>query len=201
MLVGWQSPPRRTPQWFALQMLDAILSKGNTARLPLNVVQGRQSLLQFQSGLGFPYETAASALDPAEYAILGFYRPGLRPDVPLGAIQQEIDDIAVRGVNGELARMKAALRLRRISALQSPLERATLLGQYELLGGNLSLIDDDFLAILAVTSDDVQTLARRLLTPQRRDVMLIDPAPRAPAPGVPAPKSPPPPAPKPGTPK
>jgi predicted Zn-dependent peptidase len=190
VILGWQAPARRTPQWYALQMIDSILTKGNTARLPLNLVQGRQSLLQFQSGVGFPYETAAGAADPAEYTILAFYRPGMRPEAVLGAIQQEIDDIASRGIGEELARMKGALHLRRIATLENPLDRATLLGQYELLDGKLSLIDDDFLAILAVTPDSVQTTAKRILAASRRDVLSIEAAPRIAPVAAPKPTAP-----------
>lgn len=178
VIVGWPAPARHTQPWYAMQMLDAVLTKGQTARIPANLVQGRQSILQFQTGVGFPFENAPGSPDPAEYGILAFYRPGLRPELIISEIQQEIEDMAVRGVNGELPRIKSALRVRRMLQIQNAVERATVLGQYELLDGQPGMIDEDFLGMLAVGAADVQLMARRVLTAQRRDVLVIAPAPR-----------------------
>ncbi|HYA18243.1 MAG TPA: pitrilysin family protein [Bryobacteraceae bacterium] len=180
VVVGWLAPERHSAAWYAMQMVDAVLTKGQTARIPANLVQGRQSILQFQSGIGFPFEDAPGSPNPAEYGILAYYRPGLRPELIVNEIQQEIEDMAIRGVNGELPRIKAALRVRRISQIQNAVERARVLGEYELLDGKLGMIDDDFLGMLAVSPGDVQQMARRGLTAARRDVLLIAPAPRTP---------------------
>jgi zinc protease len=178
VIIGWPAPARHSPEWSAVQILDALLTEGLTARIPSNLVQGRKSILQFQTGIGWPFDGAAGAGDPSEYGILAIYRPGLRPQLIQSEIQQELDDIA-RGIDlPELSRAKAALRLQKVTRLQSSLERATLLAQYELLDGKASMIDEDFLNLMAVKPVQVQTAAKRILTAARRDAIFIDFAPR-----------------------
>jgi predicted Zn-dependent peptidase len=188
VIVGWPAPARHSPEWSAMQILDAVLTDGQTARFKLDLVDGRKSLLQYQSNIGWPFESAASSGGPSEYAISVFYRPGLRKELIVNEIQQEIDSVAIRGVDErELHRVKAALRLNKVARLQSSLERATLLAQYELVDSDLTFIEKDFAGLLNVTGVQVQSAARRLLTATRRDVLLIDPPPRpAPAPRPPA---------------
>jgi predicted Zn-dependent peptidase len=89
--------------------------------------------------------------------------------------QQVIDAVAATGVDSlELKRAKALLRLDKANSLQTALERARLLGIFELLDGDPGLIDRDFAARLAVTSDQIQAAAKKYLTSARRDVMVIE---------------------------
>ena len=77
-----------------MRNLDAVLTEGQTARLRMDLVEGRRSLLRYESNFGWPFESAASAAGPAEYAISTLFKPGLRPQQIVDEIQQEIDGIA-----------------------------------------------------------------------------------------------------------
>jgi predicted Zn-dependent peptidase len=89
--------------------------------------------------------------------------------------------------DAELQRVKAMLRFQKVTGLQSSLERAKLLGQYELLDGKPEMVDDDFTNLFAVTSPQIQAVAKKYLTAARRDVLAIQPAPPQP-PAAAAPK-------------
>lgn len=182
VVIGWPAPKRHSQEWYAIGMLDAVLTSGESSRLKLDLVKGRQSLVQFQSDLGWPFAGFNDFKDPGEYAAFALYKPNYSAAQIVDQIQQEIDRIAKDGVDEqELARVKAVQRFGRISSLQSSLARARLLGQYELLDAKPEMVDQDFTNLFQVTSAQIQAAAKKYLTAARRDVLAIQPAPPAPA--------------------
>jgi zinc protease len=83
--------------------------------------------------------------------------------------------------------------------LQSNLQRATQLGQFELFWGDARLLNSEPPKYMAVTKADIQRVVRQYLVPARRTLVevrptgMVDPppppAPAAPAPARPAPKT------------
>jgi zinc protease len=183
VVVGWPAPTRHTPEWYALGMLDAVLTGGQSCRLQLDLVKGRQSVIQYEANPGWPFASLNDFKDPGEYAAFLLYKPTYKPDQIVDQLQEEIDKIAKEGVDdAELQRVKAMLRFQKVTGLQSSLERAKLLGQYELLDGKPEMVDQDFTNLFAVTSSQIQAVAKKYLTAARRDVLAIQPAPPAAAP-------------------
>jgi predicted Zn-dependent peptidase len=164
-------------------MLDAVLTAGQSSRVQLDLVKGKQSVLQFEANPGWPYASLNDFKDPGEYAAFVIYKPNYKPQQMVDQIQEEIDRIAKNGVDErELQRVKAVLRFSKITSLQSSMERAKLLGQYELLDGKPEMVDQDFINLFAVTGPQIQDVAKKYLTALRRDVLIIQPAPpQAPA--------------------
>ena len=156
-------------------MLDALLTGGRGSRLDRELMNGRQSVLQVDANLGWPSSSPMDFKDPGYYAGMLIHAPTVSaPDV-LDQYQQVIDAIAETGVDTlELKRAKARLRLNKATSLQTALDRARLLGISELLDGDPGMIDRDFAARLAVTSDQIQAAAKKYLTAARRDVMVIE---------------------------
>jgi predicted Zn-dependent peptidase len=180
--IGWPAPKRHSEEWYAIGMLDAVLTSGESCRFQLDLVKGRQSVVQFQAHLGWPLASYSDFKDPGEYAAFVLYKPNYSPQQIVDQIQQEVDRIAKNGVDEqELGRFKALLRFGEIMGLQSSLGRARLLGQYELLDGKPEMVDQDFTNLFQVTSAQIQAAAKKYLTAARRDVLVIQPAPPAPA--------------------
>lgn len=183
VIVGWPAPKKHSPDWYALGMLDAVLTGGESARLQLDLVKGRQSILQYQANPGWPFAGFNDFKDPGDYAAFLLYKPNYRAEQIVDQLQQEIDKIASAGVPDlELARVKAVLRYAKVTSLQSSLGRAQLLGQYELLDGKPEMVDQDFTDLFAVTGPQIQAVAKKYLTAARRDVLVIQPAPPPPPP-------------------
>jgi len=179
IVIGWPAPKRHTPEFYAMGMLDAVLTGGQSSRLQLDLVKGKQSVIQFEASLGWPFENFNDFKDPGEYAAFLLYKPNYTPRQMVDQIQGEIDKIAQEGVDDtELARVKAVLRFQKVTMLQSSLERAKLLGQYELLDGKPEMVDQDFTNLFAVTSDQIKDVAKKYLTAARHDVLFIQPAPQ-----------------------
>jgi len=178
IVIGWPAPKRHSPEFYALGMLDAVLTGGQSCRLQLDLVKGKQSVLQYEANPGWPFESLNDFKDPGEYAAFVLYKPNYKPQQIVDQIQEEIDRIAKDGVDEmELARVKAVLRFQKVTGLQSSLARARLLGQYELLDGKPEMVDQDFTNLFAVNSAQIQAVAKKYLTAARHDVLMIQPAP------------------------
>jgi zinc protease len=176
--IGWPAPTRHSPEFYALGMLDAVLTSGQSCRLQLDLVKGKQSVIQYQANPGWPFAGFNDFKDPGEYAAFVLYKPNYRPQQIVDQIQGEIDRIAKEGIDEtELRRVKAVLRFEKVTSLQSSLERAKLLGQYELLDGKPEMLDQDFTSLFAVTPAQIQAVAKKYLTAARHDVLVIQPAP------------------------
>jgi zinc protease len=177
LIVGWPGPPRHSPDWYALYMIDAILTSGNSARLKLNMVKGRQSLLQADANPGWPGAGPDDYKDPAYYAGLLIYKPNFTPREILDQYQGEVDRLA-RDVVGqtELERVQSVVRAARATATQTALSRAKLLGIHELLDGDPGYSEKDYANLLSVTPEQIQAAAKKYFTVGRRDVLIIEPA-------------------------
>ena len=176
VVIGWPAAKRHSPDWYALGMLDAVLTGGESCRFQLNLVKGKQSVLQFQEGLGWPEESFNDFKDPGEFVAFALYKPSFTAPQIVDQIQAEINGVIKDGVPAdELQRVKALLRFAKVGSLQSSLERARLLGQYELLDGKPEMLDQDYANLFAVTSAQMQAAAKKYLTATRRDVMVIQP--------------------------
>lgn len=181
LIVGYSgAPKRRSADYYALGMVDAILTAGDSSRFQLNLVKGKQSVVQFEANLGWPMSGAADYLDPGVYAMSLVHKPNFTGDQILSQVEEEIARIQKEGVPGaELNRVRTFLRAQRVNELQSPLRRATLLGQYERFDGDPSQINSEMESYLAVTPEAIQAAAKKYLTPARRNVLEIVPDPKA----------------------
>ena len=180
LIVGWPGPKRHTPEWYALYMLDALLTSGESSRLRLNMIKGKQSLLQYQTNLGWPFASPQDYKEPGQYAAFLVYKPNFKGEEVLGQFQDEIDKIVKEGIPAkELERVKSVLRYSKVDGLQTSLSRAQLLAQFEALDGKPEMIDQDFTNLFTVTSAQIQAAAGKYLGAERRDVMYIQPAPAA----------------------
>ncbi|MCU1328031.1 MAG: family peptidase [Bryobacterales bacterium] len=178
VIIGWPGPKRHSPDWYAINMLDAVLTSGQSSRLQLNLVKGKQSLLQFESNLGWPFGSPQDYKDPNVYAVNLTYKPNFTAKQIVDQYQAEIDRIVADGVApNELERVKTVLRYNRAASLQSALSRAQMLAIYELIDGNPAMYESDFAAQMRVTSAEIQTAAKKYLVAARRDVLAIQPAP------------------------
>jgi predicted Zn-dependent peptidase len=79
----------------------------------------------------------------------------------------------------DLNRAKTLFRASTISRLQGSMQRARLLGQYELLDGDPDFINTEMASFLAVTPAEVQAAAGKYCVPDKRSILEIAPAPPA----------------------
>ncbi len=176
VMIGWPAPPRHSPDWYALEVLDGVLTSGASARLKMDMVKGAQSLLQADSGLGWPSASAADFKEPAGYATILIHKANFTAQEMVDKYQSEIDLVIRDGVTtSELERTKAVMRFAKATATQTALSRAKLLGIYELMDGDAGFADKDYANLFNVTSEQIQSAAKKYLTAARRDVLIVLP--------------------------
>jgi predicted Zn-dependent peptidase len=179
VIIGWPGPPRRSADYNALVMLDALLSGGDSSRFSLDLVKGKKSVINYESNPGWPFASASDYKDPSLYAMNLLHNPKFTGKDIVGQVQDEIAKIQNEGVDiKELERARTFLRATRIKDLQSALTRATLLAQYEMFDGNPELIVSELDTFLAVTPEQIQAVAKKYLVPEKRIVLEIVPAPK-----------------------
>ncbi len=180
LMIGYQGPKRRTPDYYALNMIDAILTNGNSARFRMDLVKGRESIVQYESNLGWPFSTYLDYRDPGIYGMFLLYKPNFTAEQVVTQVQDEFAKLQNAPIDAqELERAKTQLRATMIKQLQSSLSRAQQLGQYELADGDAALINTEFAKLLDVSAAQIQAAAKKYLTPDRRTVLAIQPAPAA----------------------
>ncbi|MCU1258640.1 MAG: insulinase family protein [Bryobacterales bacterium] len=180
VIAGYPGPPRRSPDYYALGMLDVLLTGGESSRLHLDLVKGKQSVVQFEANPGWPFADTSDYKDPGIYALFLLYKPNFKSGEIVSQLQDEIARVQKDGVEAkELERMRTFFRAQRIGTLQNALTRAQLLGKYEILDGHPEVINTEMDKFLAVTPAQIQAVAKKYLSPAKRDVLEIQPAPEA----------------------
>ena len=182
VILGFPGPVRRSPDYFALAMVDAILTAGDSSRLKLNLVKGKQSVVQYEADLGFPFSSAQDYKDPGMYAMMLRHQPKFTAAEIVDQAQEEIAKLQNEPMpSAELERVRTVLRAGRVRGMQTSLMRAQLLAQYELFDGHAELINGDLERMLAATPAQIQAVAKKYLAPDRRTVLHIVPSPQPPA--------------------
>ncbi len=179
VIIGYPGPPRRSPDYNALVMADVLLTGGESSRFQLNLVKGKQSVVRYEANLGWPVGSASDYKDPGLYGIFILRKPNFTGKQIVDQVQEEIDKIQKDGVDPkEMQRARTYLRASRLNELQSSLNRARLLAQYEMLDGKPEWITEEIDAFVAVTPAQVQAAVKKYFVPEKRIVLEILPAPK-----------------------
>ena len=179
LYYGWAIPGAGTPAHYALELVALILADGESARLYQRLVKNSGVL---RSVSARPSGHRGTDLFVIE-ALLGS-----RGD--LKAVAREIDadlrQLAQYGpTETELVRARNRVRARFLFGLETNDDRASKLGEFELLWGDARLLTRELDAHLAVSADDIRKACSEHLATQRRSVIEVLPA--APAKASPKP--------------
>ena len=121
VVIGYPGPKRRSPDYYALNMIDAILTAGDSSRIRQDLVKGKQSVIQYEANLGWPFASALDYRDPEPYAMFMLHNPNFTGKQIVDQVQEEIaklqNDAGRR--QGAGARQDAAARRRASSACRA----------------------------------------------------------------------------------
>ena len=73
-------------------MIDALLTLGDSSRLRQDLVKGKQSVIQYEANLGWPFASPLDYRDPEPYAMFLLYKPNFTADQIVAQAQEEIDE-------------------------------------------------------------------------------------------------------------
>jgi predicted Zn-dependent peptidase len=168
--VAYHIPPSRTEDHYPLELLSVILGDGNSSRLYQKLVKEREIVA----------DIAVNTDDrrgPDLFSFWGVMASGHEPSEAQQVIFEQLTDIADHGVTErELEKAKNRVRAYFLFGLQSNLDRAERLGEFELYFGNAELIRTELERYLAVTREDVQRVAGQYFAPTNRTVLDVAPA-------------------------
>src|SRR5215472_3278940 len=168
-MVAYHSPDARDPDSTTLEVIDAIMTAGQSSRLYKRMVDGDQIALNVGA-------EAERTLDPGVYTFFITPRSGVDPVRAEKTLFEEIDKLRNAPVpDEELRKAKNQLLTQHYKQLKTIAGRANLLGTYEVFYGDyrkLYTVDRD---IEAVTAADVQRVAQKYFTPLNRTVATLIP--------------------------
>jgi predicted Zn-dependent peptidase len=179
VVAGYPGPKRRSPDYYAMGMLDVVLTGGDSSRFQQELVKGgKQSVIQYEVNPGWPFQDITDYQDPGYYGMFLLHKPNFTGKQVVDQAQAVIDEAAAKGVPAaELDRARTFLRSARLNALQGAMNRAQLLGKYAVLDGDPTLVNTELDKFAAVTSAQIQAFAKQYLRPEKRMVLEIVPAP------------------------
>jgi predicted Zn-dependent peptidase len=168
--AAWKMPDRGSNDQAAMAVLGDVLAGGDASRFYQGLVKGRQLALNMDSlyGLTDPWTYDG----PTLFTVFALYKPDTDAGTVLAAMDEEIAKVAANGVDaGELARVKTRMLADWYNGLEFFMSRADQLAKLQTLWGDANVVNRIPGWIEAVTSDDLQRVARTYLTPANRTVI------------------------------
>ena len=174
--AAWKMPDRGSRDQAAMAVLGDVLAGGDASRFYQGLVKGRELALNVDSLYGL---TDAWTYDgPTLFTVFALYKPGATADALLAAMDEEIARVATEGVgDDELARVKTRMLADWYDGLEFFMSRADRLAKLQTLWGDANVVNRIPGWIEAVTSVDLQRVARTYLVSSNRTV--IDRVPEA----------------------
>lgn len=158
---------------YALEVLSSILSGNDSARLNQKLVREQAIALDMGSGYDSTSRGQASLFEIGASPAEGVTITALEK-----AIWAQIDEVKANGVSdAELQRVKAAVVAADVYKRDSMFYQAMQLGQLETAHYPVHLLQHNAARVHAVTSAQVQTVARKYLLPDQMTFVSLDPQP------------------------
>lgn len=180
MAIGYVMPPRRTPDWHAMALLDQALHGGRAGRIYRELVLEKQIAVEADGGIDdiFGYN------GPTQLTTRILHKPEYSAEDTVAAYDAVIREVAEKGISeDELQQLKVKWRSDYYSTLEGG--RGGYMPRYGLMHllACFTLFDDEPQLVntildgfLTVTRDQVQAAARKYLLPRNRAIVFRTPS-------------------------
>ncbi len=176
--IAYHIPPSRERDHSALELLAVILGDGASSRLYQKLVKEREIAAEISVGTD-------DRRGPDLFSFWGVMASGHEPREAQQVIFDELASIADHGVTErELEKAHNRARAFFVFGLESNLERAQHLAEFELYHGNAELVRGELDRYLAVTVDDIKRVAGQYFDATNRTVLDVQPSAAQPAAGA-----------------
>jgi predicted Zn-dependent peptidase len=167
--VGWRGPAARSPDAPVLDVLQVCLAVGESSRLRRRLVQEEEIAVSVHASWGW-------RIDPGIFLVFAELAPRIPPARAERVLTQEIERVASRGVSAaEVRRARALLRSAFLHELATRHGVAHAMGQAEALLGDWREAARALETYATVGPADVRRVAREVLDPHRRSVVVLEP--------------------------
>lgn len=168
IVVGTEGLARGDDDRHALSLLDTILGGGMSSRLFQEIREKR--------GLAYSvYSYRSMFADAGTFAVYAGTTPQ-NADTVIDIIQSEFASILDEGItDAEFERAKGHVKGSLVLSSEDPGSRMNRLGRQQLTTGEILSLDELIARYDAITKEDVEEIARRVLGPQRFRVTVVGP--------------------------
>jgi zinc protease len=179
MAIGYVMPQRRTPDWFAMALLDQALHGGRAGRIYRDLVLEKQLAVEADGGIDdiFGYN------GPTQMTTRILHKPEVTGEKTLAAFDAIIREIQENGIgDSELDQLKVKWRSDYFATLEGgrggympKYGLMHLLACFTLFDGEPQLVNSILDGFLAVTKEQVQKVALTYLKPENRAIVFRKP--------------------------
>jgi zinc protease len=171
VFVGYRAPVFGDPRLKALEMAGQVIAGGKGSRLHRRLVREERIA---QDVTFFVMAFVGGASIAAGWATV---RPGIDVDRVEAAYLEELARIALEPVtDDELGRAKALVETEHLAALQRVEDRADQLSMWATLFDDPARMNDELAGYLAVTAEDIRSVAAEVFREENRVVITYLPA-------------------------
>jgi len=168
-MIAYHVPEAKSPDTPVLEVVAALLSRGQSSRLYQRMVDRDQLALSVNAGKG-------DTFDPTIMTITIQPRSGVDPARTEKALYEELERLQSTAVESEeLQKAKNELLAGQYRQMKTIAGRANLLGRYEVFYGDYSKLFTVDKEIQAVSAEDIQRVARTYFTEKNRTVATLLP--------------------------
>lgn len=165
VVTAYRIPANGTPDFYAVDMVNRLLSNGNSSRLNKAVKDEQQKAI-FVGAFSLPFEQPGLAI---HFAVAN---AGVDVDALEKSMDAELERIQREGVPAaELAKLKAQLETESIAANSRVAGVAGNLATAHMLLGSAELVNKELDRYLALTSEDLQRAAKQYFDTGKRLVL------------------------------
>ncbi|HLV86770.1 MAG TPA: pitrilysin family protein [Candidatus Sulfotelmatobacter sp.] len=167
--IGYKVPQAQDPDYYTLELLQAVLTLGESSRMYRSLVDGQQLAVEVQS-------SHLATIDPFLFTFTVQPRQGVAPEKAEQAFYAEIEKIKTSGVDEhELQKAKNQAISDYYRSLRAINRRANVIGDYAVLFGDyhkLGTVEQEY---NKVTPADIQRAAQKYFAADNRTVATLIP--------------------------
>ena len=167
--VGWHAPPFTHPDFPVLEVIDELWTGGRSARLFRELIEERELCTRVRGGVS----------DLTHGGLFDLWigmREGIAAQTVLERLDAAVERLQRERVQAaELDKIKSRIELFFLSAIETADGKAGQVGHGRSVAGDPTYTFRHLEQLRAVSSEDVQRVAREWLRPERRSIVHIIP--------------------------
>jgi predicted Zn-dependent peptidase len=165
--IAYHAPAAKDWDYYALQLLKAVLSAGNSSRLYATLVDQKQ----LASTVSISY---GQALDPTLFQVNVVARKGVATQTLEKAIYAELEKIKKEGITErELQKVKNQALIQFYKQVETINGKSNNLGTYEVFFGDYHKMFEAPEAFRSVTADAIRRVANQYLKKSKRTIGIL----------------------------